>query len=151
MTLIIRPVTAADYEAWLPLWQGYQMFYQVALPAEVTAETWRRFLDPLVPVYALVAEQDGALLGLAHYLFHHTTWSIGPYCYLNDLFTSSAARGRGIGRALINAVADRAREAGAARYYWTTHETNLQAQALYNTLAATDGFLRYRMPLEPQA
>jgi GNAT superfamily N-acetyltransferase len=150
MSFIIRPITPADYNAWLPLWQGYQTFYQVVLPAEVTAETWRRLHDPTAPVFALVAEQAGELLGLAQYLFHLTTWSVGPYCYLNDLYTTPAARGRGVGRALITAVAERARAAGAARYYWMTHQTNTQAQALYNTLATTDGFLRYRMPLEQE-
>ena len=149
--LTIRAVTRQDYERWLPLWDGYNAFYgrsgPTALPAEVTAMTWSRFFDAYEPVHALVAESDGELLGLAHYLYHRTTTAIAPLCYLNDLFTAQAARGKGVGRALIEAVYDQARRAGSPRVYWLTHETNRTAQALYDKLAENTGFIVYRKPM----
>ena len=109
--LIIRPVAANDYAQWLPLWDGYNAFYErsgpTALAPDITAMTWARFFDAYEPVHALVAEQDGELLGLTHYLFHRSTTAIAPDCYLQDLFTSEAARGKGVGRALINGVYER--------------------------------------------
>jgi len=144
----IRAIAQEDYDQWLPLWDGYNAFYgrsgPTALPAEVTAITWARFFDADEPVHALVAERDGELIGLAHYLFHRTTTAIAPLCYLNDLFTSEAARGKGVGRALIEAVYLQARQAGAARVYWQTHETNATAQALYDKIAERSGFIVYR-------
>ncbi len=95
-------------------------------------------------MHALVAESDGQLLGLTHYLFHRSTTSIGPICYLQDLFTSEASRGRGIGRALINEVYELARLAGSSRVYWQTHETNLTAMQLYDKVAERSGFVVYR-------
>ena len=144
----IRAIAQEDYDQWLPLWDGYNAFYgrsgPTALPAEVTAITWARFFDADEPVHALVAERDGELIGLAHYLFHRTTTAIAPLCYLNDLFTSEAARGKGVGRALIEAVYLQARQAGAARVYWQTHGTNATAQALYDKIAERSGFIVYR-------
>ena len=149
--LTIRAVIRQDYARWLPLWDGYNTFYgrsgPTALPQEVTATTWSRFFDDGEPVHALVAESNGELLGLAHYLFHRTTTAIAPLCYLNDLFTAEAARGKGVGRALIEAVYGEARRAGAARVYWLTHETNATAQALYDRIAEKSGFIVYRKPL----
>ena len=149
--LTIRAVTRQDYARWLPLWDGYNAFYgrsgPTALAQEVTAVTWSRFFDDGEPVHALVAESAGELLGLAHYLFHRTTTAIAPLCYLNDLFTAEAARGKGVGRALIEAVYGEARRAGAARVYWLTHETNATAQALYDRVAEKSGFIVYRKPL----
>ena len=95
-------------------------------------------------MHALVAESDGQLLGLTHYLFHRSTISIAPVCYLQDLFTSDAARGRGIGRALINRVYQQARLAGSSRVYWQTHQTNLTAMQLYDKVAERSGFVVYR-------
>jgi GNAT superfamily N-acetyltransferase len=144
-SLIIRPVASTELAQWLPLWEGYNRFYgRDALAAEITRMTWSRFFDPYEPVHALVAEKDGRLLGLAHYLFHRSTIQIGPTCYLQDLFTHEAARGTGIGRALIEAVYERAREAGCPRVYWQTHETNLVAMKLYDTVAERSGFIVYR-------
>lgn len=144
----IRPVTAADLAAWRPLWDGYNAFYgrwgPTALPEEITAATWTRFLDPAEPMHALVAEADGRLLGLTHYLYHRSTTAIGDSCYLQDLFTVPAARGRGVGRALIAAVYDAARAAGSPRVYWQTHRTNTDAMQLYDKVAENSGFLVYR-------
>ena len=144
---IIRPLAKTDHDQWLPLWNGYNAFYErvgpTALPAEVTAATWARFFDAYEPMNALVAERDGALLGLVHYIFHRNTTMLGPICYLQDLFTAETARGQGVGRALIEAVYDRAREAGSPRVYWLTHETNHTAMALYDKVATRTGFLHY--------
>jgi len=146
--IAIRPVTRADRGAWAPLWDGYNTFYgrsgDTALDPAVTAMTWSRFLDAYEPVHALVAEQDGRLLGLVHYLFHRSTTAIEPSCYLQDLFTTVEARGRGVGRALIAAVYDAAKAAGASRVYWQTHETNDTAMRLYDQVADRSGFLVYR-------
>ena len=148
---LVRAVARDDYDRWLPLWDGYNHFYgrhgATVLAPEITASTWQRFFDADEPVHALVAEDDGQLVGLTHFLYHRSTTSIGPTCYLQDLFTSAAARGRGVGRALIEGVYARAREAGAARVYWQTHETNATAMALYDRVAAKSGFLVYRKEL----
>jgi GNAT superfamily N-acetyltransferase len=144
----IRPVTREDYTQWLLLWQGYNKFYgrsgETALPDEITQMTWARFFDAYEPVHALVAEQEGQLVGLVHYLFHRTTISIAPTCYLQDLFTMESTRGKGIGRKLINAVYEQARQAGSARVYWLTHETNSIAMKLYDQVADRSGFVVYR-------
>jgi GNAT superfamily N-acetyltransferase len=146
--MIIRGVATTDFSQWLPLWEGYNAFYKrvgpAAIPPEVTRVTWARFFDSLEPVNALVAERGGRLLGLAHYIFHRNTAMLGPVCYLQDLFTTEQARGQGVGRALINGVYDRAREAGSTRVYWQTHETNAVAQRLYARVAERSGFIVYR-------
>jgi GNAT superfamily N-acetyltransferase len=147
-TLLIRAIAESDYEGWLRLWHGYNAFYQrlgpTALPEQITQATWRRFFDPAEPMHALVAERQGSLIGLVHYLFHRSTTLLGPICYLQDLFTSANSRGQGVGRALIEGVYQRAHEAGSARVYWQTHESNLVAQQLYNKLAERSGFIVYR-------
>ena len=145
--LIVRPVRPADYDRWLPLWEGYNHFYERTAAPEVTAMTWSRFFDGYEPVHALVAEKDGAVLGIVHYLFHRNTSMIGPTCYLQDLFTAESSRGQGVGRALIEAVYERARAAGAARVYWMTHETNRTAMRLYDQVAERSGFIQYRKTL----
>jgi GNAT superfamily N-acetyltransferase len=148
---LVRPVAAADFAQWLPLWDGYNAFYgragPSALPAEITWTTWLRFLDAAEPVHALVAEAAGQLVGLAHYLFHRSTIRIEPVCYLQDLYTAERARGHGVGRALLDAVAERVRAAGATRLYWQTHESNHSAMRLYAAVAERSGFIVYRREL----
>lgn len=143
----IRSVVDADFDQWLPLWDGYNRFYgrsgPTALPAATTRTTWSRFLDDDEPVHALVAESRGTLLGLAHYLFHRSTTRIESTCYLQDLYVVEAARGLGVGAALIDATHARARDAGAARLYWQTHESNAVARALYDKVAERTGFIVY--------
>lgn len=150
--LLVRPVTRADHDRWLPLWDGYNAFYgrsgATALAPEITAATWERFFDPYEPVLALVAEQDGHLLGLTHYLLHRSTTSLMPSLYLQDLFTTAEARGKGVGRALIEAVYDVARAQGLPRVYWQTHETNETAMKLYDRVAEKSGFLVYRKVID---
>jgi GNAT superfamily N-acetyltransferase len=146
--LSIRPVTPLDYDQWRPLWHGYNAFYgrsgPTALPSEITQTTWARFFDANESLYALVAETNGQLIGLTHYLFHRSTITIGPACYLQDLFTGEAARGKGVGRALIQGVYQQAKEAGSTRVYWHTHETNQTARRLYDQVAENSGLIVYR-------
>jgi GNAT superfamily N-acetyltransferase len=144
----VRLIRRADYAAWRPLWDGYNAFYKrvgpTALAEDVTAMTWARFFDAYDPVHARVAEVDGRLLGLVHYLYHRSTTMLGPVCYLQDLFTAEAARGHGVGRALILAVYDDAQAANCQRVYWHTHETNLTAMKLYDQVADRPGAVVYR-------
>jgi GNAT superfamily N-acetyltransferase len=150
-TLTVRPIAASDHAAWKPLWDGYNAFYgrenATALPQAVTDTTWRRFFDPAEPVHALVAELDGAVVGLAHYLFHRSTTRIEPTCYLQDLFTAHGQRGRGVGRALIEGVYVQAQAAGAKRVYWQTHHGNAAARLLYDKVAQHLGFIVYSREL----
>lgn len=149
--LSVRAITARDYSQWLPLWEGYNSFYgrsgETALPLHITQMTWSRFFDAYEPVHALIAESEGKLLGLVHYIFHRTTIAIGPNCYLQDLFITDEARGKGVARVLINSVHEEAKLAGAARLYWQTHETNTTAMQLYDKVAERSGFIVYRMPV----
>jgi len=145
---VIRAVRRDDFEQWLPLWEGYNAFYgragATALPAEITQTTWARFFDAYEPMHARVAEREGRLVGLAHYLFHRSTIMLAPTCYMQDLFTDAAQRGKGIGKALINAVYDEARAAGVGRVYWHTHASNRISRRLYDQLAEDSGFVVYR-------
>jgi GNAT superfamily N-acetyltransferase len=147
----VRPVRREDFQAWRELWDGYNAFYgrsgATALPAEITQMTWSRFFDAYEPMHALVAERSGTLLGLAHFLYHRSTIQLDPTCYLQDLFTAEAARGHGVGRALIYAVYECAKRAGSPRVYWQTHETNAVAMQLYDKVAQRSGFLVYRQLL----
>jgi GNAT superfamily N-acetyltransferase len=140
----IRPLRSDERETWEPLWAGYLTFYETSVPAAVTDTTWERLHDPGEPMFALGAFADGRLIGIVHYLFHRSTWTVGDYCYLQDLFTVPEARGRGAGRALIEAVTDRARAAGSSRVYWLTHESNATARGLYDRVADRPGFIQYR-------
>jgi GNAT superfamily N-acetyltransferase len=146
--IIIRAVEEDDFERWKPLWDGYNAFYgrkeKTALPDAITRMTWSRFFDGYEPMRALVAEQSGQLLGLAHFLFHRSTISIESTCYMQDLFTIEAARGKGVGRALIEEVYRHAKRAGSSRVYWQTHETNATAMQLYDHVAERSGFVVYR-------
>ena len=146
--IIIRAVEENDFERWKPLWDGYNAFYgrkeKTAIPDAITKMTWSRFFDGYEPMRALVAEECGQLLGLAHFLFHRSTISIESTCYMQDLFTIEAARGSGVGRALIEEVYRYAQRAGCSRVYWQTHETNATAMKLYDKVAERSGFVIYR-------
>lgn len=150
-SITVRSIAPQDFETWLPLWLGYNRFYgrsgPTALAGEVTAMTWSRFFDAYEPVHALVAESGGELVGLTHYLFHRSTTRIVPVCYLQDLFTAESVRGRGVGKALIEAVYEQARAAGCDRVYWQTHETNATAMRLYDQVAEKSGFVVYAKAL----
>ena len=143
----IRPVRPDDYDAWKPLWDDYNAFYErvgpTALPEEVTQTTWRRFFDASEPVHCIVAVRDGRVVGLCHYLFHRSTSRIELMCYLQDLFTLAEERGHGVGRALIDATYEIAKQAGCKRVYWQTHTTNTPGRTLYDKVAKHFGFIVY--------
>lgn len=151
--LTIRAVNKDDHAQWLPLWDGYNAFYgrhgESALDARITEMTWARFFDPAEPLFCLVAEQDGQLKGLTHFLYHRSTTRLEPVIYLQDLFTRHEARGQGVARALIEGVVEHARGAGIKRVYWQTHDSNSSARALYDKLARHDGFIVYGINLTP--
>lgn len=145
--LQVRAIRRADYDEWRPLWDGYNAFYgrsgATALPEPITLSTWERFFDAAEPVHALVAEREGAVVGLVHYLYHRSTTRLRDVCYLQDLFTAPELRGRGIGRRLIQGVYEAARAAGCSRVYWQTHVSNQPGRALYDKLAEHQGFIVY--------
>jgi GNAT superfamily N-acetyltransferase len=140
----IRRLRVDERAAWEPLWRGYLDFYKTALPQQTYDTTWARLHDPDEPMWLLGATVDGTLRGIAHYLYHRSCWTVGDYCYLQDLFVAQGARKLGLGRALIEAVYQEAKAAGASRVHWLTHETNATARALYDTLADRPGFIQYR-------
>ncbi|HMN75023.1 MAG TPA: GNAT family N-acetyltransferase [Burkholderiaceae bacterium] len=148
-TPTIRPATAADHAAWLPLWRGYQAFYKVEQPEHETRITWQRLLDPAEPMHLALAERGGAVVGMVHFIEHRTCWTEANAIYLQDLFTAPEARGQGIGRALIAHVCERARALGCAKVHWLTHETNAQARALYDKVAERPGYVDYRIAIPP--
>lgn len=145
--VLIRPLRETDLTAWTPLWDGYNAFYgregKTALAPEITKISWQRFFDPEEPVFALVAESEGQLLGLTHYLYHRSTTRIELTCYLQDLFTDPLVRGQGVGRALIEGVYEQAKAAGIKRVYWQTHTTNSAGRLLYDKVAQHMGFIVY--------
>jgi GNAT superfamily N-acetyltransferase len=145
--IYIRPVKPEDHDAWRPLWDDYNAFYErtgpTALPEAVTQTLWRRFFDAHEPVHGLVAERDGRVVGICHYLYHRSTSRLEYLCYLQDLFTIPEERGHGVGRALIHAVYEIALQAGCKRVYWQTHSTNTPGRTLYDKVAKHYGFLVY--------
>ena len=146
-SILTRPIERSDYEAWRSLWDDYNAFYgrdgETALPEQVTSATWERFFTAGEPVRALVAEHQGRVVGLAHYVFHRRTTRLHDVCYIQDLFTTELMRGKGVGRHLILAVYEAARRAGCSRVYWQTHASNAKGRALYNRVAEHKGFIVY--------
>jgi len=142
--VVIRPIGSGERLDWQPLWKGYLDFYRTTVSKETYDVTWTRLNDPHEPMFALGAYVDGELQGIVHYLYHRSCWTIGDYCYLQDLFVAEGSRKLGLGRALIEAVYKVAKDAGASRVHWLTHETNATARALYDDLADRPGFIQYR-------
>ena len=118
MTITVRPLKAEDKSRWLELWNGYLTFYETSLTEEQTELTWNRLMDSSYGVFGLMAEKDGAMVGITHFMFRPSTWAPKDYCYLEDLFVDPNIRGKGLGRALIDAVYDIAVKAGCSRLYW---------------------------------
>jgi GNAT superfamily N-acetyltransferase len=145
--ITIRPLDAGDRAAWEPLWQGYLTFYKASLSPETTDTTFARLTGGEEPMGGFIAQRGEETLGIVNYVLHRTTWSLKEICYLQDLYTVEAARGTGVGRRLIEAVRAMAEAKGCFRVYWQTHESNLQAQALYDKVAQKSGFIVYRQPL----
>jgi GNAT superfamily N-acetyltransferase len=145
--LRIRPINKLDYDAWLPLWDNYNAFYgrqgQTALALNITQKTWMRFLNDNEPVHAFVAEQNGQLVGLVHFIFHRSTTRLNDVCYLQDLYVNQTIRGTGVGRQLIQAVYDAAQADASTRVYWQTQDSNTAGRALYDKVAKHLGFIVY--------
>jgi len=143
MAITIRPARPDDHAQWLVLWKDYQDYYETNLDA-VTANTWERLLaDDQDGPFCLVAEENGKLLGLTHYLFHATTWSPKQRIYLNDLYTLPEARGKGVGRKLIEAVYAVADERDCETVYWLTQDFNTAGRRLYDKVARLTPFIKY--------
>ena len=140
----IRMAHADDFAQWVTLWKGYQVFYKTNIAEATTDTTWSRFLDPAEPMYCAVAEVDGKLIGMVHYIQHRSCWTTGNYVYLQDLFVDPDIRGKGFGRALIEHVYAAAGKAGDSRVWWLTHESNADAMLLYDRIADKSGFIQYR-------
>ncbi|ERO62727.1 MULTISPECIES: GNAT family N-acetyltransferase [Pseudomonas] len=143
----IRTVTAADHAAWLPLWQAYLRFYETELADAVTQSTWQRLLDASEPTHAALAWDGERAVGLVHFIYHRSNWSIENACYLQDLLVTPQQRGTGVGRKLIEFVYAQAKQDGCAKVHWLTHETNATAIQLYERIAERPGFIQFRKPL----
>ncbi len=146
--MIIRALKPEDRADWQMLWDGYLTFYDVDLADDITQSTWSRVLERAHGFFALVAEDDdGRVIGSAHCLIHSKTWDIAPCCYLEDLFVAQSERGRGIGRALMEAVVREARRLGAGDLYWFTNKGNKTARQLYDQIGKLSDFVRYDQKL----
>ena len=144
----IHPLAAADFADWAPLWRGYLDFYRAAVDASTTQTTFARLTGGSEPMGGFLArDADGAAIGLVHWIVHRSCWTVGDYCYLQDLFVAAGRRGGGVGRLLIDAVVDQARALGCSRVHWLTHETNRDAKQLYDKVAERSGFVQYRIAL----
>lgn len=144
----IRPVTNQhERAAWWSLWSAYLAFYKTALPEAVVNTTWSRLLDPTESMWAALAWQDEQAVGLVHTIEHRSCWTQSNHLYLQDLFVASAARGMGLGRALITHAQNQAQALGCSRLHWLTHESNHTAMALYDRVAERSGFVQYRKVL----
>jgi len=145
----LRPLTSTDRKAWQPLWDSYCAFYKVILPAEVIDGLWGKLTGGDPAIHGMLAESpdSGEALGLMHYVLHPHTWSLKTVCYLEDLFVSEAARGQGVGRALIEWLAARGRDEGWFRLYWHTDEDNETARLLYDRVAGPATMVRYAIAL----
>ena len=146
----VRELSESDRGIWLSLWRGYLEFYKTTAPDVQYELTWKRLLDNEYNMYGLVAEVDGKVCGIVHYTFQNSTRSPINYCYLEDLFVDPLIRGKGAGRALIDAVQDIAIKAGSSRLYWNTDATNEVARKLYDSYVKESGKVQYRIPLNPE-
>lgn len=142
--ITIRPVRREDRAAWERLWTAYLEFYEAELPRAVYDTSFERLLSGSEnEFHGLIAEQGGQAIGLVHYVFHRTMWSVNDTCYLQDLFVDDAYRGTGAGRALIEAVYAAADSAGASNVYWLTQDFNTIARRLYDRIGVKTPFIRY--------
>lgn len=139
-----RNLKVDDFPKWLELWHGYQSFYKVEIKSSVSEVTFERLLNTDENMYCLVAEENGLLIGMVHYIYHRSTWTEGNYCYLQDLYVTPSKRSKGLGRKLIECVYTEAEKNNISRVYWLTHETNYPGRSLYDDVADNAGFIQYR-------
>ncbi|CUH47963.1 GNAT family N-acetyltransferase [Ruegeria atlantica] len=146
-TLNIRALLPKDRAEWAEMWRDYLAFYETTVQDQTYDSTFARLLgnDPN-DFSCFVAEANGQLVGLTHYLFHRHAWKEESVCYLQDLFARPEARGTGVGRALIQAVYDEADRKGAPSVYWLTQEFNHTARKLYDRIGKQTPFIRYQRP-----
>lgn len=145
MSLQVRPLRAEDRSEWDELWRAYLAFYETELPTAQYDLTFARLLGDDPQDYSgFVAEKDGDLVGLTHFLYHRHGWKAENACYLQDLYVSPTARGTGAGRALIEAVYEAADQAGAPSVYWLTQDFNATARHLYDRIATKTPFIKYQ-------
>ncbi|EFL90750.1 GNAT family N-acetyltransferase [Ahrensia sp. R2A130] len=145
----IRPLQDGDFDRWKPLWDGYLTFYEADLPESVAHSTFARIIDPEGDLHGFGwFSENGEMLGMTTFLYHPTTWDERYRCYLNDLFTVPAARGKGVARALIEAVYDAAAAAGSDQVYWTTQEFNYAGRMLYDRVGSKTPFIKYNKVLD---
>ncbi|TXD97635.1 GNAT family N-acetyltransferase [Psychrobacter frigidicola] len=143
----IAPLSSANYEAWLRLWQSYLTFYNTSLPLETTNATWHNLIDDKVSIYGFGAWNNDVLVGMTHVVLHPNTWNTTECCYLEDLYVNESVRGKGVGRALIEYVYEFAAKKGCNRVYWHTQEGNTPARALYKNIATETDMMQYRKDL----
>ena len=147
MLIEITRLHPEDRPRWADLWRAYLAFYETTRPEEQFQETWARVLHD-TSLHGLAARHEGRIVGITHFLFHASAWTMTPVCYLQDLYVDEGVRGSGAGRRLIEAVADRARAQACARLYWLTQTGNATARLLYDRLAKEAGFVRYDYKLD---
>lgn len=140
----VRLAVAADHAGWLPLWQGYQVFYHTDLGSEQASVNWQRFMDETEPMWLLVAEDKGKVVGFTHLIEHRSCWTVNNYGYLQDLYVDESVRGQGVGRALIEAAYQWGKAQSWSRVYWLTESDNHTAQLLYDRIAHKTGFIQYK-------
>lgn len=146
-TVTVRPLRASDETEWRRLWTVYLSFYESSVSEEVYQSTFARLLgDDPQDFTCLIAEVDGKPVGLTHYLFHRHAWKVENVCYLQDLYADPDVRGKGIGRALIEAVYAAADTADAPTVYWLTQDFNTTARQLYDRVANKTPFIKYQRP-----
>ncbi|MFM8824784.1 MAG: N-acetyltransferase family protein [Candidatus Nanopelagicus sp.] len=145
MSIKIRPITPADKPRWLELFKEYIVFYKSNLSDQQYELTWNRLHSPF-NINGLLAEKDGQVVGLTHYIFRPSTWEVEDFCYLEDLYVDPKVRGGGVGRALIKAVEEIAIAKGSKRLYWSTAPDNEAARKLYDKVAICNR-VQYRIAL----
>ena len=143
--MIVSPLVETDRPRWTELWRDYLAFYETTMPEIQYDYTWSRIMAGMI--HGLTAQIDGHPIGLVHFLYHESGWTMAPVCYLQDLYVDPAARGTGAGRALIEACAAEARAQGSTKLYWLTQSDNVPGRHLYDRLAAHSGFIRYEYPM----
>lgn len=147
MTLAVRRIGAGDKPRWRELWDGYTRFYEREPSEAISQHTWARIMDPAYPVYAIVAEHNGAdVVGIANYVIHENTSALKPSCYLQDLFVDPEQRAAGVGKLLIDWLVEEMKVQGWSRLYWNTKESNYRARGLYDKYTPHSGFIRYVIP-----
>jgi GNAT superfamily N-acetyltransferase len=143
--LTLLPVRAIDKADWWPLWQGYLAFYKSSIADIVSSTTFDRLTSGSEPMGGFIARTpEGRAVGIVNWIQHRSCWTVGDYCYLQDLFVADDMRGGGVGRQLIQSVYAKARDLGCSRVYWLTHESNTDAMKLYDAIADKSGFVQYR-------